>query len=241
MQKRLISIVLPTCNRKDRLLKSIQQIADTTSGYAVEIVCVVDVDTATRDALATLDVKRKGIGKVTVKCVFDDKYNGIPRSFNRGLAAATGEYIVFATDDLWFEPKWLTEAMKLMRQFPDGYGLVGFNDLHFGAPDVATGYIAHRRFIVEHMNGCLAFEHYLYCCNDAEACDRARNASRYAWCETAIVRHDHPTYGTRPQDANDLRQLPHIGHDMELFYRRRAAGHPDDFPPTITAASLRPD
>lgn len=238
MKKRLVSIVMPTCNRKERLLASIQQIANTTPGYSVEIICVVDVDTATRDALSDLTIKRKGLGKVTVKCLFDDKYNGIPKSFNRGLAESQGEFIVFATDDLWFEDRWLTEAMKVMRQFPDGVGLVGFNDTHFGQHDVATGFIVHRQCVVENLGGCIAYEHYKYCCNDAEACDRARFADRYLWAERAVVRHDHPTYGTRPQDQNDLRQLPHINDDMDLFWKRRAAHHPNDFTPTITAESL---
>ena len=66
----------------------------------------------------------------------------------RCAADAKGDPIVLAADDLEFEPGWLDAALETLAQFEDGWGLVGFNDGHWG-PELSTHYLMSRRFIVE--------------------------------------------------------------------------------------------
>jgi hypothetical protein len=148
-------------------------------------------------------------------------------------AFSRGEHVVLAADDLTWGEGWLDAALAKMAEFPDGWGLVGFNDGHWGE-DLSTHYLVSRRLIIEHLGGRIAWEHYVHSFNDVEINERARRAGRYAWCEAAYVTHEHWLFGDRAQDDTDLRNLPAHPASERVFHDRRAAGFPDDLEPVIT-------
>jgi hypothetical protein len=144
--------------------------------------------------------------------------------------------VVLAADDLVFQPGWLGAALSTLEEFEGGWGLVGFNDGHWdGDNPFATHYLMSRRLVVEVFGGVVAWPHYRHSFNDVEACERAKRAGRYAWCEDARVEHQHWLFGDRPQDRTDTRNLPGWDASQRTYAERAAAGFPNDFAPAITA------
>ncbi len=225
----LVSVILPTTGRKDRVVACVEQLFRTVGNREIEVICPVDCDPDTAHTLELMNDSQHNIA-----VLYSDGYQGCARSWNSGLAVSRGEYIVFAADDVWFESGWLEESLRVMSTLPEGIGLVGFNDRHMDGKIVGTHYIAHRKFILDYMGGCLGFEAYSYCCNDLEATERAKRAGRYAWAENAHVRHDHPAHGTRPDDENDIRHRPLAQQDNDTFFRRQDEGFPDDMERVIS-------
>ena len=218
------SILLATMGRPEKLEPFVQGVRDTTEGHDVEIVAAVDGPGAHALALSELG------------CVVDHSLTarGSSRAWNDALAASTGDPVVLAADDLEWQPGWLDAALACLEKFPDGWGLVGFNDGHWG-PELSTHYLMSRRLIVEVFGGVVAWEAYSHSFNDREANARAMAAGRYAWCEDARVYHRHWIFGDRLQDSTDLRLLGAHPESQLRFEQRAAAGFPNDFEARITA------
>ena len=237
----LISVIMPTTGRKDRALSCVQLLLATTRPWPIEIVCPVDVDEESHCAL-TAFFTACGEGHLKGwRVPFSDRYQGQPAAWNAGLKVSKGEYIVFAADDLRWTADWLDAAMACMATlwYPMG-GLIGLNDLHrtYAMKRESTHYLATRRFIVEHLNGCIGFPHYAGACNDSEACARARRAGLYVPCRDAIVEHVHYNHGLREMDGTDMMWSSSKRKSLREFRRRQRLGFPDDFEPAITAESL---
>lgn len=237
MIKNLVSVILPTTGRKDRALACIELLLQTTQGWPMEVDCPVDVDQESRDALREYLRFCTAPNLQRWQVPFCDHYQGQPAAWNAGLKVSKGEYVVFAADDLRWTEGWLDAAMACM---PQGGGLVGFNDLHRtrAMKKESTHYMATRRFIVEHLNGCIGFPHYKGACNDSEACARARRAGLYVPCYDAKVEHVHYNNGLRVMDATDMLWRSSKRKSLGEFARRRRLDFPNDFDPAITAESL---
>lgn len=219
----MISVLLPTTGRPDMAQRCIRDLRATTCGHKLEIVCAVDADPESRQRLEpNVD-----------QLLYSEAYRGCSRAWNDCLAVATGDPIVFAADDLLWEPGWLDAALAKLAEFPDGWGLVGFNDGHWDET-LSTHYLMSRRFVVEVLGGVVAWDFYRHSFNDAEVNERARLAGRYAWCETARVGHQHWLFGGRPRDATDERTLGDHAESEQIFNQRRAAGFPTDYEAVIT-------
>jgi glycosyltransferase involved in cell wall biosynthesis len=225
----VISIVMPTCQRKARATKLIQQILDTRDNIDIELVCPVDADPGTAWGISEICEA----ARVQYAVPYNDELQGCMRAWNTGLAYASGDVVMFAADDMWPFPGWLTEALRVLKDDLGGHGLVGFNDLHQDGRNLATFWIADRRWIIEGQGGVMVFECYRYVYTDAESTERAKNAGRYRWASHAVLRHDHPDAGRREPDAHILRGRQFVGHDAALFAQRQAAGFPNDFAPVI--------
>lgn len=214
------SVLIPTTGRPDRAEACVRNLRDTAD---VEIIAAVDADPESARRLAPL------VDKLLVA----SHYRGCSQAWNDCLAEATGDPIVFAADDLVWKEGWLEAALAKLEEFDDGWGLVGFNDGHWGE-ELSTHYLMSRRFIVEVLGGVIAWPEYKHSFNDLEVCGRAREAHRYAWCEEAHVRHEHWLFGDRPQDDTDTRRLPDHPTDQAHFDRRKAEGWPPPAKPVLT-------
>ena len=143
---------------------------------------------------------------------------GPSRAWNDALALSNGDPVVLAGDDLEWQPGWLDAALQALQGFPDGWGLVGFNDGHWDGGELSTHYLMSRRFVVEVLGGVVAWECYTHSFNDVEMCERAQAAGRYVWAEDAKVYHAHWLFGDRPQDATDQRNLPRHGESQRTVH-----------------------
>ena len=238
MIKGLVSVVLPTTGRKDRAVASIQRLLKSVK-KPIEVVCPIDSDIESRDAIRSLfenwleEHPNWAMDRSFSMISYSDQYRGIGKSFNDGLRLSRGEYVVPASDDVWFEDGWLEAAMREMRKLPKGGGLVALNDTHHNGAELATLFLASQWFICEHMNGVLFFECYRYWHSDIEATARAKRAGRYAWAKDAIVRHDHWAWGTRQEDDTDRMNKKFLDEATGICARRRQEGWPNDFEPII--------
>ena len=165
---------------------------------------------------------------------YSPELRGCSNAWNAALAAASGDPVVLAADDLEFAPGWLDAALSTLSEFEGGWGFVGFNDGHWG-PELSTHYLVSRRLIVEAFGGVIAWPCYRHSFNDREANDRARAASRYAWSEHAVVRHRHWLFGERQQDETDTRLLPAHPDSARAYEQRKAEGFPSDYEAVIAA------
>lgn len=213
----MISVLLPTTGRPDRAELCVRALRETTTGHEVEIIAAVDADETSRDRLRPL----------ADRLLYNDEFRGCSKAWNDCLAVSTGDPVVFAADDLIWQPGWLDSALEHLAEFPDGWGLVGFNDGHWG-PELSTHYLMSRRFIVQVLGGVVAWDFYPHSFNDAEVCERARAAGRYAWCERAKVYHEHWLFGDRAQDETDRRKLGEHAAAQQVFEQRKAQGFPND-------------
>jgi glycosyltransferase involved in cell wall biosynthesis len=219
----MISVLLPTLNRVELCLQTLRSLQVTAPG--AEVCLVADGDPT---------ILRRAVDEIELP--FVTNWRPDPRTnvvaWNTALEMATRELIVFAADDLEFCPGWLEAATEQMQRFDGGWGMVGFNDGHWGA-ELATHYLLHRRFICEVLGGRVAWPCYRHSFNDLETNDRAKLAGRYSWAKQAHVLHRHWLFGDRPQDSTDVLTLG--DHSVaEARYRERAAqGFPNDWPPVI--------
>jgi GT2 family glycosyltransferase len=225
-----VSVLLPTTGRPDRAEKCVRSLIETSGDHELELIVAVDADWETVQQLWKID-SHPG---VRWKLSWSLDYRGCSRAWNDALKASTGDPVVFAADDLIFEDGWLDESLRVLAEFEDGWGLVGFNDGHWDA-ELSTHYLMSRRFIVEVLGGVVAWDFYRHSFNDLEVNERARRAGRYAWAPHAHVRHDHWIFGDRPQDETDTRTLDQHGSSEAKYKEREAAGFPSDYPPIITS------
>lgn len=218
----MISILLATMGRPEMAEACVLGLLGSTN-HNLEIVAAVDGPE--EDAQRLYDLG----------CVVDHSYErrGCSSAWNAALAHATGDLLVLAADDLHFEPGWLDAALAKLAEFPEGWGMVGFNDGHWGE-ELSTHYLMSRRFIVEVLGGVVAWPCYGHSFNDAEANERARRAGRYAWCEEARVGHSHWLFGDREKDETDTRGLASYAEAERIFNQRSIDGFPNDFPAVIT-------
>lgn len=223
----MISVLFPTTGRAVRAASCVQGLIDTTAGHDIELVAAVDDDHDTVAGLMALDFRH-----VKVQVDYSDRLRGNSQAWNDALRCARGDPIVFAADDLVWQPGWLDAALATLQEFPDGWGLVGFNDGHWGE-ELSTHYLMSRRFVVEVLGGRVAWPEYGHSFNDLETNERARHAGRYAWCEQARVVHEHWLFGSRDQDATDTRTLGDHAQAEATFQARKAQGFPDTNDPVI--------
>lgn len=225
----MISALLATTGRPAMAERSVRGFIETTDGHDVEIVCAIDNSPETVSHLTTMEYPPR----VHLEIDHRREYRGCSRAWNDALRLSTGDPIVLAADDLVWHPGWLEAALDCLAAFPDGWGMVGFNDGHW-TDELATHYLLSRRMIIEHFGGRIAWEEYRHSFNDVEANERARRAGRYTWCADARVSHQHWIFGDRPQDATDTRSLPEHPGSEAAYQARRAAGFPDSQPPIIS-------
>lgn len=219
----MISVLLATTGRPERAEVCVRQLRDTTEGHDIEIIAAVDADEDTA----------KRLDPIVDVLLYEEEYRGNAKAWNDCLEVAAGDPIVLAADDLVWCAGWLEPALVRLASFDGGWGLVGFNDGHWDE-GLSTHYLMSRRFIVEVLGGVVVLPHYRHSFTDVETTERAKRAGRYVWCEGARVGHQHWTWGDRPQDGTDIRNLVEYEESKRIFLERQAAGFPNDYEAVIS-------
>jgi len=147
---------------------------------------------------------------------------GCPEMVKRMVAKTDNDLICFLGDDSLPQPGFLIEAIKAMLQLPDGWGLVGFNDL--SGRQLPTHWLADRRLLslIDNEFFSTAYGHW-YC--DNELCDRAVEEGRYIFAPEAIVKHDHEHIDVENNKTLDswdeVVESPEFQADEQLYYERK--------------------
>lgn len=109
-QENFVSVIIPTCNRADRLQKAIDSVLNQTR-RAAELIVVDDGSTDnTRDLVTAYGDKVVSIRQ---------ENRGPAAARNAGINAARSELIAFLDSDDWFAPQKLAIQVAAMSAAPD--------------------------------------------------------------------------------------------------------------------------
>jgi len=222
-----VSVIIPTCKRPQILARMLQSLKDTTQGFDVEAVAIVDDDIVS--ANIAMEYGCRIVEHSSMK-------RGALYCWNRGLQLCSGDIICPSGDDQIFYPNWLDYALESHKEKLDGYGVVGMNDLAYnGNTQLATMFLFDRQYCKDHMGGIFAPPVYKYYCVDSEWNAKAKSLKRFYWDERAVVEHLHSAHGKRPFDDHDKERVDnnYAEADNKLFEERKAQGFPVVWSPII--------
>jgi glycosyltransferase involved in cell wall biosynthesis len=87
----MISVVIPTLNRSDSVVATVQELLRSNSRYLQEIIIVDQSDIPNREL--------SGLGDSRIRYFFVE-FRNLPRARNFGVSAATSPFILFVDDDV---------------------------------------------------------------------------------------------------------------------------------------------
>lgn len=198
----MISILLPSTGREkqlDDLLATMEEAIPDDS----EIIVVLDhADIVEREKYDTLG---RLITRHLKTRFIVTKERGCWRCKNIALESAKHKLIMWTADDVKPHPGWFAKGIKCFNHhFPDGLGLIAFNDLH--CLDQTAGHaITSRRFLkvlFGYPHFPPEFRHFFL---DTLVSDRAKAIGRYHFCENAVLEHMHWRIGKSERDATNER------------------------------------
>lgn len=206
------------------MLKSLR---DTTFGYDLEIIAVIDNDLIAYGYAVEyeVDVVDYSVTK-----------RGALKAWNQSLFLSDGDLLVPAGDDQIFHKDWLKYALESHGERLNDYGVVGLNDgAYNGNTQVATMWMFDRKYCLDHMGGILCPPVYHYYCIDMEWWEKARMLGKYYWDERSVVEHLHSAHGKRPVDLLDLEKQSAgwMEEDNRTFEQRKKEGFPIQWEPII--------
>ena len=140
--------------------------------------------------------------------------------------AAQYPLIMFLGDDTIPEPDFLRNALEVMKQLPDGWGLVGLNDGRHNGDYLATHWLGDRRMLPL-LDGEFFHTGYWHCFCDNELTMRAIGLGRYMWASNARVQHLNPVIDKMllmDKDYHRVYSAEWYYHDHMLFLKRMNNG-----------------
>lgn len=214
----MISILVPTLGRSDRLLEVAKNIHEaTTSPHEVIFIYEVD-DRDTANVLAYEYLR-------SAPNLHTKNYAGAIQS---GYNAAIGSLLFLAADDLDFSLDWDAPVLELIAQ--EGVEVVGTNDLHNqGVLEGwhATHYMVTRTYIRD-VGGVVdvgpgSINHFGYDHNyvDTEFIETASKRGVFKPCLGSVVEHRHFVFGLATKDETYQKGYAKLSEDAALFESRR--------------------
>jgi len=152
----------------------------------------------------------------------DEERIGRPEMVEAMASESDTDLVMFVGDDTLPKPNFLLHAMLAMNSFPDGWGLVGLNDMITDGNSYATYWLASKR-LLPFIDGEFLHTGYnhMYC--DLELAVRCKLIGRYKWARNAVIEHVHPAEqdsGLFNKDHETAySRKPHIS-DRNLFENR---------------------
>ena len=213
-----ISIVIPSRDRPDGLVRVINSVRATTDPK-VEIIAVIDLP----DARSAQTLRQyEDVRVVTMPQTYVD---GHPQQkYQAGYDASDREWVITGADDITFHNGWLDALI----QHPNK-GFIGLFD-SFHKHGLATLYAVSKEYTSKVMNGRLGLPWYYTWFADVEWCHRARLAKVFTVCEQAGFDHHHYVYGTGKRDRIAKMSAQWHGQDSRTFKARKEAGFPEEWP-----------
>lgn len=216
----MISVLIPTSGRPEMFGDMLVSLRDTTHGWDIEVIAVIDNDERALEIANLWDVHVVD---------YSLKKRGALRAWNTALFLSDGDILVPAGDDQIFHPGWLEYALESHRNKLGGYGVVGMNDLAYnGNTQIATMFLFDRQYCKDHMGGIFAPPMYHYYCIDSEWNEKAKLLGKFYWDDRSKVEHLHSAHGKRPVDALDREKMDAgwMETDNRIFRERKAQGFP---------------
>lgn len=110
MNENLISVIIPVYNTAQYLSRCLDSVLNNTY-RELEVICINDGSPDN-----SLEILNDYARKDCRMKVIDQKNAGVSAARNRGMDAATGEYIAFVDSDDWVHPQYFELLQDLSRQ-----------------------------------------------------------------------------------------------------------------------------
>ena len=215
----MIDILVPVLSRPHNAAPLVENIrANTTEKHRIVFLCSKgDTD----QIEACVDAGASGILMDTPAGHAD-----YAQKINHGFRYTQNEWVFMAADDVRFEPRWDTHAL---RAAGDKYHVIGTNDLANSQVQrglFGTHCLIRRRYVTEqgatadNTPGVVLHEGYDHNFVDRELCHVAQSRGVFAFARHARVRHYHPLWRTAPHDATYRKALKNFRQDQRLFLSR---------------------
>lgn len=135
-------------------------------------------------------IKNLNYPKEMIETIIVEGEGTVPEKVARGVAKATGEWIVYAANDMTFSPNCIFEAVQSDKS------LVAFN----GGPVSADEgniceHFAIRKDFIRKLDGGVFSCEFHHCGADNFLWAQAKKLKEAEWCEGAIVTHEHFSKG----------------------------------------------
>jgi Glycosyltransferase sugar-binding region containing DXD motif len=153
------------------------------------------------DSIKALNYPKDLIETIVVEDTVADR-KGVPKRLKEGIEKATGEYIVYASNDIEFEPQSLLNAVTAAKNWKKA--LVTFNtgELYPDKGNICEHFVIRKDFIPQIGEVFHTGFNHVGCDNLLWAkCSKLNEAIR---CEQAIVKHNHFTKGSEFDDVYKL-------------------------------------
>lgn len=218
-QAAMIDILIPVLGRPQNAAPLVQNIREVTSvDHRVVFLC----SRTDRDQTEACYATRASV----MVMEYDAGPGDYAQKINAGFRATSSEWVLIGADDITFEPRWDTNALKVAR---DKYDVVSTNDManaQVRRGQFGTHCLVRRRYITEQGGtgdgtpGTVLYEGYDHNFVDRELSHVAQHRGRFVFARHSIVRHRHPLWRTAPDDPTYRKSLKNFRADQKLFLSR---------------------
>lgn len=167
------------------------------------------------DSIKILDYPQDLIETIVI---VDSPRLGLPTRLKEGVEKATGDWILFASDDTEFTPVTIKEALKAYEE--TGKRLISFNDAPL-LPDngnICTHFMI-KKDLIPLIGGEIFCTKLQHCGVDNLLYLRAKKINEFLRCEKAIFNHYHFTMGKSPKDHTYEVAWGRVYEDREILKR----------------------
>jgi len=117
--KATVSVIIPTYNRKEELIRCIHTVFDQSYKNTIEIIIIDDTETSQKKVLEKEFSSEQLLGKERkITYIHNSNKKGAPFARNLGIKKATGKYIAFLDDDDIWLPEKLEKQIRIMEKNP---------------------------------------------------------------------------------------------------------------------------
>lgn len=190
----LVSIVIPTMDRPEKLHRLLESIKANAGYENIEIVVGAD------------EPRPNNIGA--------------PKMVKKLTDKSKGELVMFLGNDCVMKPNCVREAVwEMARRFPDMDGMVGLNDEYWPKDHVAPHWLASKK-LLPYLGGAFFDTDFFHTGVDNILLGRCEKIGKYTWAEKAKIWHDHPMFDGTKYDAGYIEAYsgPRHDHDDKLYH-----------------------